>query len=131
MLIRCVDQSLLISQNAPVVIAFLSLALTLSSSTVASLPRRSDFLKLPSLGESLTTAKERRNLARVDPVHDHHRNPHDQSVEDVQEHFMNHDEPIVALGVFNHSYDRSHEDQDADKVKRACASSRAWCGTCR
>ena len=31
---------------------------------------------------------------------------------------MDHDEPIVALGVFNHSYDRSHEDQDADEVKR-------------
>ena len=98
--------------------ALLLLALTFSSSTVVDLPCRSNFLKLPSLGESLATTKERRNLAWVDPVHNHHRNPHDQSVEDVQEHFMNHDESIVALGVFDHSYDGSHEDQDADEVKR-------------
>ena len=98
--------------------ALLSLALTISSSTVFGLSGRSNFLKLPSLCESLATTKERRNLARVDPVHDHHRNPHDQSVEDVQEHLVDHDESIVALGVFNHSDDGSHKDQDADEIKR-------------
>ena len=99
-------------------IALILLALTLSSSTVVGLSGGSNVLKLPSLCESLATTKERRNLARVDPVHDHHRNPHDQSVEDVQEHLVDHDVSIVALGVFDHSDDGSHEDQDAHKVKR-------------
>lgn len=31
---------------------------------------------------------------------------------------MDHDETIIALGVFDHSDDGSHEYQDADEVKR-------------
>lgn len=31
---------------------------------------------------------------------------------------MNHDESVVTLGIFDHSHDGSHEDQDADEVKR-------------
>lgn len=99
-------------------IAFLPLDLTLSSSTVADLSRGSNLLKLPSFCESLATAKECSDLARVNPVHHHHRNPHHQRVEDIEEDLVDHDESIVALGVFDHSDDRPHEDQDADEVKR-------------
>jgi hypothetical protein len=89
----------------------------LSSSAVSSLPCGSDLFQLPRLGESLATTKACRNFARVDPVHDNHRDPHDQRVEDVEEDLVGHDEAVVALGVLNHSHDRTHEDQDADEVQ--------------
>jgi hypothetical protein len=94
------------------------LSQVLSSSTVPGLPCRSDLFKLPRFRERLATSKARRDFARVDPIHDHHRNPHDQRIKNVEEHLVDHDEPIVSLGVLDHAHDRSHEDQDADEVER-------------
>ena len=54
----------------------------------------------------------------MDPVHDDHGDPHDQCVEDVEEILVHHDVPGSALRKLDHANNGSHEDQDADDVKR-------------
>jgi len=90
----------------------------LSGGTVASLPHGPNLLQFPTLHERFPTAQVRSHFARVDPVHDHHGEPHDQCIEDVEEVFAHHNVSIVTLRILDHAYNRSYENQHADQVER-------------
>jgi hypothetical protein len=89
-----------------------------SGGRVASLPHSSHLLQFPSLHECFSSAQVRSYFAGMDPVHDDHGGPHDQSVEDVQEVLVHHDVSGSALRILDHADNRSHEDQNADDIKR-------------
>ena len=66
----------------------------------------------------LATTKMRLDFRWMNPIHRDGRKPHQRRVEDVQEHLVCHDVPIVAFYVLNHTDKRPDEDEYADHIER-------------
>ena len=51
------------------------------------------------------------------PIHNHHRQEHEQRIEDEEESFVGENVSAPALSVLDQANQASHEDEDADRVQ--------------
>lgn len=58
-----------------------------------------------------------RNLARMDPTHDDHRQEYDARVEGIEEFLVRNDVAVVALNVLHKADERANKDEDAYGVQ--------------
>ncbi|GMF77297.1 unnamed protein product [Aspergillus oryzae] len=65
----------------------------------------------------ITTIQKAVDLTGVDVVEDRHSNKHQQSVEDVDEDFMFHEEAVVAIQIFHDTNYRPHQNQNTGHIE--------------
>lgn len=69
------------------------------------------------LGVLVSTAKQTVDLTWVAPLKSDHHNEHQQSIEDIDENLVLHEESVVSLDVFNHANNGTNQNEDASNVK--------------
>lgn len=66
----------------------------------------------------LATFQESINGARMHEIEHGHNTKHQNRIKNIQKYLMAHDVPCISLQIFNHSKDRSDENEGADGVQR-------------
>lgn len=79
---------------------------------------RTKFACLETLLEiRVATTHKAVDLAGVRVVKNEHHDKHEQSVKDIDEYLMFHEESLVSLDVLDHTNDRSDQDEDTGNIK--------------